>query len=191
MPAHIPAHSSLFINIGTTTEAVARELLNHQDLRFITNDLHVALQLSANPNFSVVIAGGTVRNRDGGVVGQSANDMIAQFRVDIAVIGISGIDEDGTLLDYDYDEVRAAQSDREQRQAGLPGGGPYQVLAPPDGPGRRDHRRLGALHGSAGTPLDPVAARGQRREGVRRGFGVIAERWPPRSFANYTVRKRT
>jgi len=107
---HIPEHSSVFINIGTTTEAVARELLNHKDLRFITNDLHVALQLSANPNFSVVIAGGTVRNRDGGVVGQSANDMIAQFRVDIAVIGISGIDEDGTLLDYDYDEVRAAQA---------------------------------------------------------------------------------
>jgi DeoR family transcriptional regulator, glycerol-3-phosphate regulon repressor len=107
---HIPPHSSLFINIGTTTEAVARELLNHRDLRFITNNLNVALLLATNPEFSVVIAGGTVRNRDGGVVGQSANDMIAQFRVDFAVIGISGIDEDGTLLDYDYDEVRAAQT---------------------------------------------------------------------------------
>jgi DeoR family glycerol-3-phosphate regulon repressor len=107
---HIPPHSSLFINIGTTTEAVARELLNHEDLRFITNNLNVALLLAGNPHFSVVIAGGTVRNRDGGVVGQSANDMIAQFRVDYAVIGISGIDEDGTLLDYDYDEVRAAQA---------------------------------------------------------------------------------
>jgi DeoR family glycerol-3-phosphate regulon repressor len=107
---HIPPHSSLFINIGTTTEAVARELLNHKDLRFITNNLNVALLLATNPGFSVVIAGGTVRNRDGGVVGQSANDMIAQFRVDVAVIGISGIDEDGTLLDYDYDEVRAAQT---------------------------------------------------------------------------------
>jgi DeoR family transcriptional regulator, glycerol-3-phosphate regulon repressor len=107
---HIPPHSSLFINIGTTTEAVARELLNHEDLRFITNNLNVALLLAANPQFRVVIAGGTVRNRDGGVVGQSANDMIAQFRVDYAVIGISGIDEDGTLLDYDYDEVRAAQT---------------------------------------------------------------------------------
>jgi DeoR family glycerol-3-phosphate regulon repressor len=107
---HIPSHSSLFINIGTTTEAVARELLNHQDLRFITNNLNVALLLAAKPDFSVVIAGGTVRSRDGGVVGQSANDMIAQFRVDYAVIGISGIDEDGTLLDYDYDEVRASQT---------------------------------------------------------------------------------
>jgi DeoR family transcriptional regulator, glycerol-3-phosphate regulon repressor len=107
---HIPSHSSLFINIGTTTEAVARELLNHEELRFVTNNLNVALLLAGNPHFNIVIAGGTVRSRDGGVVGQSANDMIAQFRVDYAVIGISGIDEDGTLLDYDYDEVRAAQT---------------------------------------------------------------------------------
>lgn len=108
--AQIPSHSSLFINIGTTTEAVARELMGHEDLRFITNNLNVALLLARKPDFNVVIAGGTVRNRDGGVVGQSANDMISQFRVDYAVIGISGIDEDGTLLDYDYDEVRAAQT---------------------------------------------------------------------------------
>jgi DeoR family glycerol-3-phosphate regulon repressor len=107
---HIPDHSSLFINIGTTTEAVARELLQHQDLRFITNNLNVALILAAKPEFKVVVAGGTVRSRDGGIVGQSANDMIAQFRVDVAIIGISGIDADGTLLDYDYDEIRAAQA---------------------------------------------------------------------------------
>ena len=107
---HIADHSSLFINIGTTTEAVARELLHHEDLRFITNNLNVAQLLSANANFKVVVAGGTVRNRDGGIVGQTANDMIAQFRVDYAVIGISGIDADGTLLDYDHDEVRASQA---------------------------------------------------------------------------------
>ena len=89
----IPDHSSLFINIGTTTEAVARELLGHQDLRFITNNLNVALILAAKPEFKVVVAGGTVRSRDGGIVGQSANDMIAQFRVDVAIIGISGIDD--------------------------------------------------------------------------------------------------
>jgi DeoR family glycerol-3-phosphate regulon repressor len=107
---HVADHSSLFINIGTTTEAVARELLGHQDLRFITNNLNVALILAAKPEFKVVVAGGTVRSRDGGIVGQSANDMISQFRVDVAVIGISGIDADGTLLDYDYDEIRAAQA---------------------------------------------------------------------------------
>ena len=146
---HIPSHSSLFINIGTTTEAVARALLNHEDLRFITNNLNVALLLAGNPRFNVVIAGGTVRNRDGGVVGQSANDMIAQFRVDYAVIGISGIDEDGTLLDYDYDEVRAAQTIVHNARQSVPGGGPHEVLSSAAGAGRIHHRSLCAVHRSA------------------------------------------
>jgi DeoR family glycerol-3-phosphate regulon repressor len=107
---HIPDHSSLFINIGTTTEAVARALLQHQGLRFITNNLNVAALVESHSNLNVIVTGGTVRNRDGGIVGQAACDMISQFRVDFGIIGISGIDVDGTLLDYDYDEVRAAQA---------------------------------------------------------------------------------
>lgn len=108
--AHIPAHASLFINIGTTTEAVARALVNHEDLHVITNNLNVAQILARNTNFRVIVTGGVVRNRDSGVVGQSACDTIRDFRVDYGIIGISGIDSDGTLLDFDYDEVRAAQA---------------------------------------------------------------------------------
>ena len=107
---HIPNHSSLFINIGTTTEALARALLGHEDLRVITNNLNVAQIMTRNRSFTVMVTGGTVRNRDGGIVGQSACEMIGEFRVDYGIIGISGIDEHGTLLDFDYDEVRAARA---------------------------------------------------------------------------------
>ncbi|MBM7060463.1 DeoR family transcriptional regulator [Pseudomonas sp. UL073] len=107
--AQIPDHASLFISIGTTTEAIARALLNHRGLKVITNNLHVAAQLSAKADFEVLIAGGTVRD-DGGVVGQAAVDFIQQFKVDFALIGISGIDEDGSLLDFDYQEVRVSQA---------------------------------------------------------------------------------
>jgi DeoR family glycerol-3-phosphate regulon repressor len=107
---HIPDQASLFINIGTTTEEVAKALLRHQELRVITNNLHVAALLSQKPDFQVIIAGGQVRNRDRGIVGEAAIDLIRQFRVDYGVIGISGIDHDGTLLDFDYQEVRVAQA---------------------------------------------------------------------------------
>ena len=46
---------------------------------------------------------------DRGIVGEAALDLIGQFKVDIGVIGISGIDADGSLLDFDYREVRVAQ----------------------------------------------------------------------------------
>lgn len=109
MAAHIPDQASLFINIGTTTEAIAHALLKHRGLKIITNNLHVASILSPKEDFDVLIAGGNVRS-DGGVVGQATADFISQFKVDFALIGISGIDEDGTLLDFDYQEVRVSQA---------------------------------------------------------------------------------
>ncbi|GGB86808.1 DeoR/GlpR family transcriptional regulator [Marinobacterium zhoushanense] len=106
----IPNGASLFINIGTTTETIARALLNHRDLRVVTNNLHVASILSPKEDFTVIIASGEVRSRDGGIVGEATRDFINQFQMDFGIIGISGIHSDGTLLDYDYREVRVAQA---------------------------------------------------------------------------------
>lgn len=108
--SRIPDHASLFINIGTTTEAIAQALVHHKRLRVITNNLNVATILSTNANFEVIVAGGLVRHRDGGLIGEATIDFIQQFRVDYGIIGISGIDLDGTLLDFDYREVRAARA---------------------------------------------------------------------------------
>src|SRR5690606_3097693 len=106
----IPDNSSLFINIGTTTEAVGEALLDHKELMVITNNINVANRLRVYPSIEVVIAGGVVRGADGGIVGEAAVDFIRQFKVDYAVIGVSAIDEDGALLDFDYREVKVAQA---------------------------------------------------------------------------------
>lgn len=106
----IPNNASLFINIGTTTEAVGEALLDHRELMVITNNINVANRLRVFPSMEVVIAGGVVRGSDGGVVGEAAVDFIRQFKVDYAVIGVSAIDQDGALLDYDYREVKVAQA---------------------------------------------------------------------------------
>lgn len=106
----VPDGCSLIINIGTTTEAIARELLHHKGLRVITNNLNVAAILSDNPDCEIIVAGGVVRARDRGIVGEVTVEFIRQFRVDIGLIGISGIEADGTLRDYDYREVNVAKS---------------------------------------------------------------------------------
>ena len=106
----VPAGCSLIINIGTTTEAIARELLHHQGLRVITNNLNVAAILSDNPDCEVIVAGGVVRGRDRGIVGEATVDFIQQFKVDIALIGISAIEPDGSLRDFDYREVKVARA---------------------------------------------------------------------------------
>ena len=108
--AAVPNDCSLILNIGTTTEAMARALLRHTGLRVITNNLNVASILSANPHCEVIVVGGVVRGRDQGIVGEAAVDFIRQFKVDIALIGISGIESDGSLRDYDYREVKVSQT---------------------------------------------------------------------------------
>ena len=106
----IPDGASLFINIGTTTEAVAQALGQRRDILVITNNLNVANIMAANPDCGVMVTGGMLRRTDGGLVGESTLDMVQQFKADYAVIGVSAIDEDGSLLDFDYREVRVAQA---------------------------------------------------------------------------------
>ncbi len=108
---HIPDDATLFIDIGTTPEAVAHELLvNHHNLRVVTNNINVAAILMVKPDFKVILAGGEVRNGDGGVTGEATMDFISQFRLDFGILGISGIDFDGSLLDFDYHEVRVKKA---------------------------------------------------------------------------------
>ena len=92
----IPNGASLFIDIGTTSEAVSFALLGHQRLRIVTNNLNAAHILMQNDSFDITIASGSLR-QDGGIIGES-------------VLGISAIDLDGTLLDYDYHEVQVKRA---------------------------------------------------------------------------------
>lgn len=105
---------SLLINIGTTTEEVARALVHHQGLHVVTNNLNVAAILSGQPECEVIVAGGVVRGRDRAIVGEATVDFIRQFKVDIGIIGVSSIEPDGTLRDFDPREVKVAQAIIEQ-----------------------------------------------------------------------------
>ncbi|MFW8642541.1 DeoR/GlpR family DNA-binding transcription regulator [Rhizobium beringeri] len=106
----IPSGASLFINIGTTTEAVGEALANHHELMVITNNINVAnrLRLFRQSRSSLPAASDAVRMAGSSV--EAAVDFIRQFKVDYAVIGASAIDIDGALLDYDFREVKVAQA---------------------------------------------------------------------------------
>lgn len=105
----IPDDASLFMNIGTTTEAVARALRDHRNLMVLTNNMNVANILIPSPSCEVVVAGGVARRSDGGLVGEFTADVVRQYKVDFAVIGASAIDADGDLLDFDLREIRVSQ----------------------------------------------------------------------------------
>jgi len=110
----IPNGASVFMNIGTTTEAVARALMDHENLLVVTNNMNIATILSAHRNCEIILAGGTLRRADGGIVGGLTAEMVKQFKFDISVLGCSAIDADGDLLDFDGQEVLVSQAAIEQ-----------------------------------------------------------------------------
>ncbi|EAQ02752.1 probable glycerol-3-phosphate regulon repressor [Pseudooceanicola batsensis HTCC2597] len=105
----IPNNSSIILNLGTTTEAVARELLGHQNITVVTNNINVANILLGNESCDIIVAGGNLRRSDGGLVGHLTSDFFSQFKADFAVIGTSALDEEGDMLDFDLAEVRVSR----------------------------------------------------------------------------------
>ena len=108
--AIIPDNSSIVINIGTTTEQVAQSLLSHQGLKVITNNINIVNIFSQSNDAEVWLAGGKVRNSDCAVIGKNTADFIRQFKLDYAVVGVSAIDNDGSLMDFDYEEVLVSKA---------------------------------------------------------------------------------
>ena len=114
--AIIPDNSSIVLgNIystksGTTTELVAESLYLHQGLKVITNDINIVNIFVQFNNAEVWLAGGKVRNLDSAVIGINTADFIKQFKVDYAVVGVSAIDNDGALMDFDYEEVQVSKA---------------------------------------------------------------------------------
>lgn len=106
----IPNACSVFLNIGTSTEAVARQLNGHHDLMIVTNNMNIANIMLENEDIQTIVTGGRLRRSDGALIGHVTNETIRQFRFDVAVIGCSAMDTNGDLLDFDPEEVGVSQT---------------------------------------------------------------------------------
>lgn len=136
---HVPNGVSLAFSIGTTPEIVSKALLAHQQLRVFTNNLNIALLACTNPTFEVTVAGGRLRNEDRDVIGNGMEALFGAYKVDIGIYGVAGVDEDGTLLDFYEEEVRARQMIRENSRSA------YLVL---------DHTKFGRAAHVRGGKID-------------------------------------
>lgn len=108
--SHVRDGESISLGIGTTAQFVAEALLSHRQLKIVTNNLPLAVMVGQNSDFSLAVAGGTVRGGDLDVCGSTIDGFFASYKVDLAIFGVGGIDEDGSLLDFSEDEVRAREA---------------------------------------------------------------------------------
>jgi DeoR family glycerol-3-phosphate regulon repressor len=101
----IPDRASLFLAIGTTGEAIAAELARREGLKVVTNSTAAALILNQASGIEVFLTGGTMRKANHGLVGVTTVEAVQQFRCDLAVMSCGGIEQDGTLVDFEHAEV--------------------------------------------------------------------------------------
>jgi len=101
--------ASLIIDCGSTTQALSHALASHRRLTVYTNDLRVASTLGRRNGNVVHLLGGQLLEHEDATSGWETVAQVAQYRVDLAFIGVSAIDDEGTLTDYQRDgaELRA------------------------------------------------------------------------------------
>ncbi len=104
---------TLILDVGTTTTAVARALIQREDLREIvlfTNALNIALELEAAiPRFSVVVTGGTLRPLQHSLVDPLGMLMFERIKAHTAIIGCNGIDPQAGVTNVNLPETEIKQ----------------------------------------------------------------------------------
>lgn len=108
--ALIPDGSSVFLDVGTTVEAVAKALKARRGLHVFTSSMAAALHLVGGRDIEIFVTGGLVRGADGSLVGDAAIAALQRFRLDFAVLGLSGFDRDGWVMDFDLHKVGVKQA---------------------------------------------------------------------------------
>lgn len=94
---------SILIDAGTTGLELAKLLKEMRHITVVTNDLRVALELQENPNITVVILGGTVRNGYECTVGIGTTNMIRHYSIDKVFIGANAVSLKKGLMTFDME----------------------------------------------------------------------------------------
>jgi DeoR family fructose operon transcriptional repressor len=101
---------SIYIDAGTTTAALARELAAHLGresarVEVVTHSVPIAFELGAREDLPVTIVGGRVRGLTAAAVGSSTVRAIEGLRPDIAFLGTNGFSAQFGLSTPDPEEA--------------------------------------------------------------------------------------
>lgn len=83
---------TLFLDAGTTTMQVARNLRHPHNLTVVTNAVNIAMELLGKTNVEVLMLGGMLRSTSASVVGPFAEEMIKQHACSKLFLGVDGFD---------------------------------------------------------------------------------------------------
>lgn len=102
--AAIPDRATLFLDVGTTIEACARELARRPGFQVFTNSMRAAMAFDPAEH-AVHVLGGRMAGRDGSLVGEDVVLALQGIRLDVALIACSAVDPAGRVMDFDLSKI--------------------------------------------------------------------------------------
>lgn len=81
----------LYLDAGTTIQAMIPFLNPQMNLTIVTNGIDTASLLTELP-FKILLVGGQIKNLTKAVIGAKAIEQVSQYRFDVAFLGTNGID---------------------------------------------------------------------------------------------------
>lgn len=101
--------ATIFVGLGTTFDSLHEVMARHPGVLLATPNLEVAHSCALKTDATVYVYGGYVRNKDSSVL-TMADESRRRFKFDVAVIGASAIDREGTVQEFDPMEVDLVRS---------------------------------------------------------------------------------
>ena len=102
---HVKDGDVVALSAGTTTTQIARALRLRQGVTIVTNAVNIAMELARFPKLRVLLTGGYVSGSWFSVLGPATIDTISATEIDIAFVGVDGIDAQAGLTAAHPDEA--------------------------------------------------------------------------------------
>lgn len=101
---------NIALDAGTTTAAIVPGIRRTGSVRVVTNDLHIAYQLTGYETIEVNVTGGTIHNRFYSLGGPLALRSMSTLHVDMVFLGISALSPDIGITDRFLEAAQIKQA---------------------------------------------------------------------------------
>lgn len=98
------------LDASSTALYVVKNIIHKKNITLITNSIEILLELSEKSNWNILSTGGALKEGSLSLVGYSAERMISEFHVDLAVCSCKGIDLSMGVTDSNEKDAQIKQA---------------------------------------------------------------------------------
>ena len=110
----VKPNDTVMLNAGTTTLLTFRYLPYDYNLNIVTNSISIALEGAGNPNYNIVLIGGTINSKFQFTYGEDAIEILKKYHADKLILSVDGVDMKNGFSTYYAEETQVDKAMIEQ-----------------------------------------------------------------------------